>query len=411
MRYFYALLFAVILFPSFSYGQSNYKPGLVVTIKGDTVRGFIDHREWENNPANIRFKKALNTSERQYGTGDITYFRIDHFDAYRRYNGPISMDDFDVNHLSSTGDTSFKIATVFLKIEQDGQYATLYSYSDNLKKRYFVAEKTDNKPVELIYRLHNIVEQGSSRTIAQEKYKGQLIYLAAKYNSNSDALRTEIERAGYNNDLVGVMSKINRSGKQDNSGRNPGSSFYVGISSGANAFKAPKNLSYHYTNSYLPRVSIGVNAYTNPDVGTLVVRGEIGFFMNNNKTYFNASSYSDGTKPFYTINQYNFSLSPQLIYNLYNTNSFKFYVNAGASLNLSKYSNTTNYNFGSHGSYKNSNNLGSLTWLSIPLSTGITLQNKIGIFVSYTIPTIIDNNDTKFSSEQIGINYIFGHRK
>jgi hypothetical protein len=45
MKFFYKVLLAVILLPAFSYAQSNYKPGYVVNLKGDTLRGFIDCRE------------------------------------------------------------------------------------------------------------------------------------------------------------------------------------------------------------------------------------------------------------------------------------------------------------------------------------------------------------------------------
>lgn len=410
MKYFYILLLVIIYCPSITYAQSNYKPGLVVTLKGDTIHGFIDYKDWENNPVSINFKSSLSTQSRQYTPNEITYFKVSKSEAYQKYNGPISIDETNINRITRGRDTGFRTATVFLKIEQDGKFITLYSYADDLKKRYFISEKTNNEPFELIYRVYFSTEQDNNQTINEQKYKGQLIYLSSKYKSNSDALQTTIENASYNHDLVDVVSKINGSAKQDNGYSNPAFSFYAGISSGITAVKAPTNTLYSYSNSYLPRISIGINAYTNPDVGTFIFRGEVGFFANTNKTFFKQDFYGDGTKSFYTLNQYTFSINPQILYNVYNTESFKFYLDAGASLNLSEYGAYT-VNNGKHGTTTDNSFHYDASWISIPVSAGIILNNKIGIFASYTIPAKITNDNFKFYSTQIGIDYIFGHRK
>jgi len=61
MKHFPKILLLLFL-PLFSLAQSNYKPGYVITVKGDTVHGFIDYKEWDKNPKNISFKNALNDS-------------------------------------------------------------------------------------------------------------------------------------------------------------------------------------------------------------------------------------------------------------------------------------------------------------------------------------------------------------
>jgi hypothetical protein len=42
--------------PLFSWAQSNYKQGRVVTLQGDTLRGYINYREWPYNPEEFAFK-------------------------------------------------------------------------------------------------------------------------------------------------------------------------------------------------------------------------------------------------------------------------------------------------------------------------------------------------------------------
>ena len=46
----------LFLLPLLSIAQANYKSGYVVTLKGDTLRGYINYKEWGRNPKDIDFK-------------------------------------------------------------------------------------------------------------------------------------------------------------------------------------------------------------------------------------------------------------------------------------------------------------------------------------------------------------------
>lgn len=413
MKRFYNLLLLAIFLPIFSFAQSNYKPGYVINLKGDTSKGFIDYKEWEYNPVSINFKSSLNTAPQQFTPREIKYFEISQYTAYKMYEGTLSSDQVNVNYLTTGRDTTFITATVFLKVETNGKYLTLYSYTDNIKRRYFVSEKSDSQPKELIYRLYiNPNQDAEKKTVNEDKYKGQLIYLASKYNTNTDATKSVIEDASYDQDLIKAVDKINNHTAQAGSGKKSGVSLYAGISSGPTVIKDAASTIYDYAKTYSPRISVGINAYTNPDVGTLVFRGELAFQENNNKTYYKHDSFGDGTKAFNTLNQYTFSLDPQILYNIYNTDPLKFYLDAGVSLNMSKYG-TATYNSGKHGITSSKSNHPMDFWLSIPLTGGVILNDHIGVFVTYYIPanvTIADDN-LVFHSTQIGVNYIFGHRK
>jgi hypothetical protein len=63
MKYQNKLLLFFFLLPFFSLAQTNYKPGYVVTLKGDTLRGFIDYKEWIKNPKYISFKNTPGNRE------------------------------------------------------------------------------------------------------------------------------------------------------------------------------------------------------------------------------------------------------------------------------------------------------------------------------------------------------------
>jgi hypothetical protein len=413
MRHFYKSFLTVFLLPLLSLAQSNYKPGVVVTLKGDTLHGFIDYKEWENNPESINFKPAISEPAKQYTPNEITYFQVAQLDAYKSYNGPVSMDATNIGRLSSGKDTSSKILVVFLKLEQDGKYIALYSYTDDLKKRYFIAEKTNNKPFELVYRTYNDVDK-TYNTVNETKYKGQLIYLSSKYNKNTEELRTTIESSSYDQDLVNIVYKINGSAKRVISHNKSGISFYAGIGSSISSIKPPNDYTFYstddsYVYSYLPRISFGMNVYTNPEVGRLVFKAEIALSANTFKTYFNQYFYS-APKSYLTLNQYTVSLEPQVLYNIYNSDRFKFYLEAGVSLNFSKYSNNNLYSAGSTDPESNYIEVTN-SWFSVPLSAGVTLNNKIGLYVSYIIPSVFSGNGFSYSSTQFGLTYTFGQKK
>src|ERR1700733_6331117 len=102
MTQFYKLLFLLFLLPLFSLAQSNYKPGYVVTLKGDTLRGFIDYREWDSNPNAINFKTiAANKTAQSFTPADIVYFNIDDMETYQTYTGKISTDPVNIDNPSS----------------------------------------------------------------------------------------------------------------------------------------------------------------------------------------------------------------------------------------------------------------------------------------------------------------------
>jgi len=99
MNFFYKVLLCVVLLPTLSYAQSNYKAGYVVDLKGDTLKGFIDYREWQSNPNSINFKTSIaDAKPHQYTPADITFFSINKLEAYISYTGPVSMDATDVDH-------------------------------------------------------------------------------------------------------------------------------------------------------------------------------------------------------------------------------------------------------------------------------------------------------------------------
>src|SRR5690349_21598375 len=75
-----------------SYAQKNLKEGFVVLNNGDTLKGFIDYREWYKNPNSVLFSVANAEDMQRYKLKDITSFAVNGREMYQRYLVKVSMD-------------------------------------------------------------------------------------------------------------------------------------------------------------------------------------------------------------------------------------------------------------------------------------------------------------------------------
>jgi len=212
MRYLYTLLAACLL-PFLALSQSNFKPGYAVSLNGDTLKGYIDYREWLNTPKTIRFKADINGPEKKLSAADTKYFNVNNWESYGRYVGKISLDKNDEFFMLNERDTTFRHDTVFVKILQQGPNMSLYSFSDRIKTRFYYSDKDSPEPQELVYRLYydsNVVTMNKGRTVNESTYMKQLYNLAIKYNVLDDKLQRMIEELRYHKYyILKVVNKIN----------------------------------------------------------------------------------------------------------------------------------------------------------------------------------------------------------
>src|ERR1700744_1323148 len=101
MRHIYkTIVLALLILPFSSYAQSNYKPGYVVTLKGDTLHGFIDYHEWDRNPKNISFKKDKDAGTvEKFSASNTAAFSITGMEYYDRSVVSVSQDPVDFARL------------------------------------------------------------------------------------------------------------------------------------------------------------------------------------------------------------------------------------------------------------------------------------------------------------------------
>lgn len=425
MKLFYAFVFAIFLFPFFASAQTNYKQGYIITNNGETINGFINYREWNSNPNNISFKKSLADKAETYKPQSISYFEVSGFESYQTATVAISKAKTDIQNMSDNIDTTTYTATVFLKLLQKGDNVSLLLYNDDIKTRYFIQDNKSGAPQELKYQAY--LDKDSQSIKKKNIYYAQLIDLAHKYKDNkADDVINKIVVLNYNEtELLQIINLLNNEdiNKPEKSGnKKPVYHMFAGI--GVNATKItgagpvlPASISG--AKSYvLPQLTFGIDAPFNPNTGKLIFRTELSLLLakasidNIGSTYSLTNAYNESFK------QITASLRPQVIYNFYNSDKFKYYAGAGLAINFSRYTDITYTKIQSSATVPGYNNTSTedfpsnnTVWFTPMARTGFVINNKVDISFAYHIPTKVDFTanltSIKITTFEGGINYLF----
>lgn len=187
----------------FVYSQPNIRPGYIIDTEGDTIKGYIDYRDWQVNPRTIQFSRSdtgtkitcTPISVRGFGVeGNIYISQIvqHNIRAYR------------IEDLNYTPTLLYTTDTVFLKALVLGE-KSLYSYYDKVGRDHFYIGKGNNMEL-LVYQryLKKSEDQSALNVImSNNKYVGQLIL----YLNDCASLKPQIERAEYTGrSLIGLFN-------------------------------------------------------------------------------------------------------------------------------------------------------------------------------------------------------------
>jgi hypothetical protein len=413
MKYLYFSLFFCLLFSFRVNAQTNYKPGYIVTINKDTVKGFIDYREWVRNPKEVIFKQNLNKPVQKITVVNANGFGINGVDYYDKAIVKVNNSPVQLSRLSSSIDTTYTIDTVFLQMVIKGKDLSLYSFSNEVKPHFYVLNEKTNEIIALNKHLY-INEQRT--VISVNSYINQLMAFAADFQPGNEKLQAMISKADYyEKDLGLVVLKLNGDlGVQRTIKSNFGTRFFIG-----GAIKSSK-VSFNGSNSpfgagrsassVAPEISGGVDIVPNKNTEKIVIRMELTLSQN----HFNIADPQSNAVALHSLDfkQVAISLIPQIMYNIYSTDNLKLFVDAGVSLNSNYYN---KYYYVSKFSNGSENQIEKFPLfekfhISIPVKAGVQLNNRFQFFVGYTFPNAIDNYQiwqTTQSSIKAGITYLF----
>ncbi len=337
------LILSVLLFCFTSVAvcaQKNLRTATLVLNNGDTSKGYIDFKEWLTIPSSFLFTTDKDKPVNRLSVSEVSYFELNGVDKFYRYTVTMSMDN-DASSVTDR-DTTTKTATVFLKLLQKGKNITLLSYRDDLKNRFYILDKDETSPAELLNSTYLL----NGQIVEDKQYRQALLVKANKYTPGQGSLVPEINEAGYYSDVLeNICRQINGLEKSavtssTKSFNRRAWRFSIGGGmqqgalkvSGANRFAGENTHPF-----YAPLVVIGADLAINPSVRKLIVRGQI-----------HATSYKTDAYKFLDYGQYteeywfnfrmiNIAFEPQLLYNIYNKNNLKWFVSAGVGMNFSSY--------------------------------------------------------------------------
>lgn len=412
------LLFLLLFLPAVCFSQSNFKKGYLITATNDSLPGYINYKERSRNPTEVLFKSTPDSEPKTYLLTDCKRYSIEGYESFERFRVNVSMGEVSLSRLSYALDSSSREETVFLKVLQSGKNVTLYSYTDHIKTRYYLLDRSMQAPAELLMLMYLSPEGGRVQTYG--KYLSQLKAASLKYGTTDEKTLTNLKTIRYNkHDLLQVISGIN--GQQVERRTTPIRLFLGGgldVSKGTYSGETPYNKpGAQIKQSYSPMLTMGIDLFANPDVGKLIYRAELSLLMSKfENTAMNPESFIEYQK--HTFDAYGIALTPRVIYNFYNSEPLKVYAGAGFAINYSTYKDNivlTQYNSSLNNTSKVEKDKVILKklYFAPSLSAGVVLKNKIELFGNYYFTSTMSDYsryNVCIARTDIGLRYLFGTR-
>lgn len=407
------LFFLFLAIPAIGAAQSNFQKGYLVTNGKDTLNGYIDYREGRKTPTLFAFKPALNAATQTYTIKDCAAYHIDDMVSYQRFLVDISLGAVELSKISSVVDTSSSRDTVFLQVLQTGPNVSLYSHVDRIKTRFYILDKAETVPAELVMQLY-YKDDENGKLITNLKYARQLLILMKKYDQSSPANERRLATLKYKEDeLVKMAALINGQQKSSYKSKFEQSRWFAGLSLDmANTNFRGQNLlasaDAKSKTSFSPMLTGGIDLFVNPAIRRLLFRMELAL----------VSSKSEVTSPAggNSFDQLSAMFNPSVLYHIYNADKFKVFLSVGLGLNYSKINNLENFQYEKHFL---SNDLKKVEvplelnnfYFSCPINVGVVLNKRIELLAGYNVPTAMTNY-VYYSVERqrfrAGLHYLFG---
>lgn len=418
MKYFYFLLSILLVSVLSANAQTNYKPGYILTPQRDTVKGYVDYREWGRNPRQIFFKTSLNPDAQKITVSNANGFGINGIEFYDKAVVPVSTASVDINRLSVGIDTAYVTDTVFLKVRVNGSKLTLFELNTDERTLFYLKDKTTGTLTAL--NQYTFLGEDNHTIVYSNRYIGQLITFANTYYPNDKKLNDQIIRSGYNaDDLKRIVLKLNGdAGATQTVVDNGGIRYFI------SAGVANRKLSYSgndapfsngkSTTSISPMVSGGVDFLINKRTQKTVFRIEAGvstaLYKLAESRLVNAATQNILDRSF-EVKQTAISIVPQVIYNFYSTAGLKIFGDFGVGANLNIFKDQKYRSVDKDGFVRDTKDYELEGFqITIPIKIGVQVGNSLQIYGGYMLPTSITRYvswSTNLSAIMGGVTYLF----
>lgn len=368
------------------------------------MRGEIDLKTWSYNPKEVRFKSG-NAVAQVFSLTNATAFGVDHIVSYEKHTVRISTDAVDLPRLRYSLDTAGITDVVFLKVLARGKNISLYSYTDAVKGRFYVNDKTE-QPHELTYHIY---KEGTENSIATQKlFRNELARYAFNYNIQNSNLNNLLERATYTpGDLINIVNIINNDEHHKSNRKNTYSLRLIAGAAVAQAslkYEGPVTIAEGALNKteHFTQFGIGVDVFEKTNTGRLIFRAEA--------QYWSATMIAATPTVQQILKMNTITLSPQLLFNIYKAQAFKVFIGAGVRFNISTYpQNDFSTNYGVFTVLQQDFPKMQKNWTSADLKAGVVVYQHIELYASYDTRVAL-NTDERYNGNfrmiQAGFHYL-----
>lgn len=182
-----------------SYCQKNLEPAYLITLKGDTLNGFIHNRNKEKNPKSVVFRKEIGGQDISYKPTEIKKFKI--LDEVYE-SAIVTIDDSPIKDDELTFSKEFqpRVDTIFLRTLFEGEKSLFYYLDEKRREHFFIRQGSDFE--RLVYKKFLVHVDGHKNIKTNKSFIGQL----SLYFQNCPSIQPKISQLQYySRDLINVF--------------------------------------------------------------------------------------------------------------------------------------------------------------------------------------------------------------
>ncbi|WP_276089884.1 hypothetical protein [Pedobacter sp. JY14-1] len=330
----YRFLFLLFLAaPLLGTAQSNYLKGYVITVSGETLQGYVDFKGTYQTAESLKFKKDEDAPAETYNLENCLGYGVDGKAYYERFTVNVSQAYTRTSNLRPGLDTSYRRQTVFLKVLQRGKPFTLFSYTDEIKERFYLQSSLDKEPVEL-FRAQYLTGTGYE-VKGDYRFRTQLLNAMTANGVEDRYDITKLDVLRYDgSDLIKVVAAANGQRLP----RETASRFAFFAGAGINvaelSYKGSHILSaddVRTKRSTELMLNAGCDLFLDAERKRIVLRAELAYFSSKNEI--RKSEY------IHSFDERTVSVMPQVIYHFYASRPLRIYAGLGGVVNYTNYRN------------------------------------------------------------------------
>ena len=170
--------------------QKNFLPGSVINATGDTLRGFIDYRNWEKNPDKIVFRETLTGADKYYTPLTCTRFLVSD-EVYESATVDIEVSPEKLADLSWEATPLIERGAFFLQTLIHGHKSLLYLRDEKGKDQFYIRQGSN---IELLVHKKYIRKSDGKRLVYENNnYLGKL----RLYFQDCSTIQDRLQRVIY----------------------------------------------------------------------------------------------------------------------------------------------------------------------------------------------------------------------